>query len=102
MEYLRTNNLQTAILSLQQAKEINPTDPMIYNELGVIAYKQKRYNEAKEVGICGKASIFSAPWPYAKTPIIRSGNRHCKIWGTLFASSGTTKTQSKSLRNAYK
>lgn len=49
MEYLRTNNLQTAILSLQQAKEINPTDPMIYNELGVIAYKQKRYNEAKEV-----------------------------------------------------
>ncbi|CAD8066472.1 unnamed protein product [Paramecium primaurelia] len=48
MEYLRTNNLQTAILSLQQAKDINPTDPMIQNELGVIAYKQKKYNEAKD------------------------------------------------------
>lgn len=31
-----------------KAKEINPTDPLIYSELGVINYKQKNYKEAKK------------------------------------------------------
>ena len=48
MEYLRTNNLKTALLSFQYAKEINNNDPLIYNEIGVIYYKQKAYNEAKD------------------------------------------------------
>ena len=48
MEYLRTNNLKTATLSLMKAKEINSTDPLIYSELGVINYKQKNYKEAKK------------------------------------------------------
>lgn len=48
MEYLRTNNLKTATISLMKAKEINPTDPLIYSELGVINYKQKNYKEAKK------------------------------------------------------
>jgi anaphase-promoting complex subunit 6 len=39
MEYLRTNNLKTAILSLQQAEDINSTDPLIYNEISVIYFK---------------------------------------------------------------
>ena len=30
-----------------QAKEINPKDPLIYNELGTVFYKQKNYIEAK-------------------------------------------------------
>jgi anaphase-promoting complex subunit 6 len=30
MEYLRTNNLKTALLSLHQAKQINPNDPLIH------------------------------------------------------------------------
>lgn len=47
MEYLRTNNLKTATLSLLKAKQINPSDPLIYSELGVINYKQKFYKEAK-------------------------------------------------------
>lgn len=49
MEYLRTNNLKTALLSFSSAKEINPSDPLIYNEIGVIYFKQKMYNEAKEI-----------------------------------------------------
>lgn len=49
MEYIRTNNLKTAILSLNKAKELNPDDPLIYSELGVICYKQKNYYEAKEL-----------------------------------------------------
>jgi anaphase-promoting complex subunit 6 len=48
MEYLRTNNLKTATISLNKAKEINPTDPLIYSELGVINYKLKNYKEAKK------------------------------------------------------
>lgn len=48
MEYLRTNNLKTATLSLIKAKEINSSDPLIYSELGVINYKQKNYREARK------------------------------------------------------
>lgn len=49
MEYLRTNNLKTAMLSFQYAKEINANDPLIYNEIGVIYFKQRSYNEAREL-----------------------------------------------------
>lgn len=49
MEYLRTNNLKTALLSFQYAKDINNNDPLIYNEMGVIYFKQKSFNEAKEL-----------------------------------------------------
>ena len=49
MEYLRTNNLKTAMLSFQYAKDINNNDPLIYNELGVIYFKQRLYNEAREM-----------------------------------------------------
>ena len=48
MEYLRTNNLKTATLSLMKAKEINGNDPLIYSELGVISYKQKHYQDARD------------------------------------------------------
>ncbi|KAM3131138.1 hypothetical protein pb186bvf_016718 [Paramecium bursaria] len=48
MEYLRTNNLKTALLSLEQARQINPTDPMIYNEIGVIYFKQRQFADALE------------------------------------------------------
>lgn len=49
MEYLRTNNLKTALLSFHYAKEINCNDPLIYNEIGVIHFKQKSFNDAKEL-----------------------------------------------------
>jgi anaphase-promoting complex subunit 6 len=48
MEYLRTNNLKTATISLTKAREINSSDPLIHSELGVIYYKQKNYKEAKK------------------------------------------------------
>lgn len=47
MEYLRTNNLKTAILSFQEALKIYNKDPTIYNEIGVIQYKSKAYMEAR-------------------------------------------------------
>lgn len=47
MEYLRTNNLKTAMLSFQEALKIYNKDPTIFNEIGVIQYKSKSYEESK-------------------------------------------------------
>ncbi|RLN93984.1 hypothetical protein BBJ28_00014749 [Nothophytophthora sp. Chile5] len=49
MEYLRTNSLVQAQEFIQQASEICPTDPLVYNELGTVHYKQKDYPRAIEM-----------------------------------------------------
>ena len=46
MEYLRTNNLKLSEQLLLQSREMCPTDPLVYNEVGVVLYKQARYEEA--------------------------------------------------------
>lgn len=43
MEYLRTNNLKTALLSFQEARKICDNDPLVFNEMGVVFYKQKGF-----------------------------------------------------------
>lgn len=48
MEYLRINNLKTAAISFNQAKRIAGENPMIYNEIGCIYLKQKKYESAKK------------------------------------------------------
>lgn len=47
MEYTRTNSLKTALLSYKQAMDFTGPDPIIYNEIGCIYLKEKRYVEAK-------------------------------------------------------
>ncbi|CAK7323094.1 unnamed protein product [Dovyalis caffra] len=42
MEYMRTHSYKLA----EQAKTICPSDPLVYNELGVVAYNMKEYNKA--------------------------------------------------------
>ncbi|URE36290.1 Tetratricopeptide repeat [Musa troglodytarum] len=42
MEYMRTHNYKLA----EQAKKICPSDPLVYNELGVVAYHMKEYQKA--------------------------------------------------------
>ena len=49
MEYLRTNKLSTAIIAFDQAQQINSRDCLVYNEKGVVFYKEKRYKEAQEL-----------------------------------------------------
>lgn len=49
MEYLRTNNLVQAQEFIRQASVICPTDPLVYNELGSVYYKQKDYPKAIEM-----------------------------------------------------
>ncbi|KDP30666.1 hypothetical protein JCGZ_16222 [Jatropha curcas] len=46
MEYMRTHSYKLAEQFFMQAKTICPSDPLIYNELGVVAYNMKEYNKA--------------------------------------------------------
>ncbi|KAI9922193.1 hypothetical protein PsorP6_001948 [Peronosclerospora sorghi] len=49
MEYLRTNNFVQAQEFINQASGLCPTDPLIYNELGSVFYKQKDFVPAIEI-----------------------------------------------------
>mmetsp|Transcript_25724 Transcript_25724/g.45680 ORF Transcript_25724/g.45680 Transcript_25724/m.45680 type:complete len:556 (+) Transcript_25724:138-1805(+) len=46
IEHLRTNSLGPARQFLQQAQTICPTDPLIFHEMGVVAYKSGEYADA--------------------------------------------------------
>ncbi|TYI96210.1 hypothetical protein E1A91_D01G055200v1 [Gossypium mustelinum] len=51
MEYMRTHSFKLAeqgiaFQFIMQAKAICPADPLVYNELGVVAYHMKEYNQA--------------------------------------------------------
>ncbi|XP_058100856.1 anaphase-promoting complex subunit 6 isoform X2 [Magnolia sinica] len=46
MEYMRTHSFKLAGQFFMQAKAICPTDPLVYNELGVVAYQSKEYQKA--------------------------------------------------------
>jgi anaphase-promoting complex subunit 6 len=48
MEYLRVNNLSLALKFVENARQICPKDPLIYNEMGVVHYKNETYAEALE------------------------------------------------------
>jgi tetratricopeptide (TPR) repeat protein len=46
MQYLRMHNFKLAEQFFTQAKSICPSDPLIYNEMGVVAYNMKEYQKA--------------------------------------------------------
>ncbi|KAI5662364.1 hypothetical protein M9H77_21687 [Catharanthus roseus] len=46
MEYMRTHSFKLAEQFFMQAKSICPSDPLVYNELGVVAYHMKEYKRA--------------------------------------------------------
>jgi anaphase-promoting complex subunit 6 len=47
MEYARMNNLPLAEQLAQQAHERCPWDPLNCHEIGVLAYKARKYDEAQ-------------------------------------------------------
>ena len=49
MEYTKSNNLKTALLAFQEALNVSNSDPFVYNEIGVIYYKQKQYERAIDI-----------------------------------------------------
>eukprot|EP00949_MAST-11_sp_MAST-11-sp1_P000553 g553.t1 len=46
MEYLRTNNLNLAEQYFSKSQSMCPSDPLVYNEMGVLFYKQQRWNDS--------------------------------------------------------
>ncbi|KAF6160032.1 hypothetical protein GIB67_033116 [Kingdonia uniflora] len=46
MEYMRTHSYKLAEQFFLQAKKICPSDPLVYNELGVVAYHMKENKKA--------------------------------------------------------
>ncbi|EPS72438.1 hypothetical protein M569_02320, partial [Genlisea aurea] len=46
MEYMRTHSFKLAEQFFTQAQSICPSDPLVYNELGVVAYHMKEYKKA--------------------------------------------------------
>lgn len=46
MEYMRTHSFKLAEQFFMQARAIWPSDPLVYNELGVVAYNMKEYDKA--------------------------------------------------------
>jgi len=49
MELVKPNDLILAAQFISQAKDICPYDPLVFNELGVIEYKNGNYKEAMEL-----------------------------------------------------
>jgi len=49
MQYVRMHNFKLAEQFFTQAKSICPSDPLIYNEAGVVAYNMKEYRKAVQL-----------------------------------------------------
>ncbi|OQR96789.1 cell division cycle protein 16, partial [Thraustotheca clavata] len=57
MEHYRTNNLALAAQFVRQACDVCPSDPLVYNELGTICFRQGDYsgavkNFSKAISLC--------------------------------------------------
>ncbi|KDO34633.1 hypothetical protein SPRG_00695 [Saprolegnia parasitica CBS 223.65] len=57
MEHYRTNNLALASHFVHQACDACPSDPLVYNELGAICFRQREYKDAvghftKAIALC--------------------------------------------------
>jgi len=48
IEYLRTNNVTLAESFCRKAKSMCATDPLVFNELGVVYYRQGKYKQAAD------------------------------------------------------
>ncbi|CAK4609673.1 hypothetical protein LEN26_007316 [Aphanomyces euteiches] len=49
MEHYRVNNLSPALQFVSQARTVCPTDPLVYNEMGAIYFRQHNYVAAIEM-----------------------------------------------------
>ena len=80
MEFVRTNTLKTALMAFQNALQLSQNDPLIYNEIGVVYYKQHIYEEAqnyfiKGIKMCSEDDVSSA----YQTLMINLGHTYRKL-----------------------
>ena len=80
IEFVRTNNLKTALIAFQNALQLSQNDPLIYNEIGVVYYKQHMYDEAqnyfmKGIKMCSEDDVSST----YQTLMINLGHTYRKL-----------------------
>lgn len=79
MEYLRTNKLSTALLSFDQAEQINSKDCLVYNEKGVVYYKERKYKEAKALFEQAHSLCHDENCKTYETILVNLGHCHRKL-----------------------
>lgn len=79
MEFIRTNNLKTALVAFQDALNVNSTDPLLYNEIGVVFYKQKRFHEAEANFLTGLEICKEDKSPVSQTLTINLAHTYRKM-----------------------
>lgn len=112
MEYQRMNNLALAEQLFKQGHAICPADPLLCNELGVLAYRNNHYQEAEQWLnkaldrlpdnlTPGDSSCLCIHWdracitgtPRRLSVSVQLGSRRCSILATCTASSSAGKRQ---------
>jgi anaphase-promoting complex subunit 6 len=48
MEYLRMSNHKTALAHFEESQRLNSEDPLVYNEIGVVHFNEKRFKDARD------------------------------------------------------
>lgn len=79
MEYLRTNNIKTAFMTFQNALLIYGNDPLLYNEIGIVYYKQKSYLQAEKYFSKGLAVCNEDKSITAQTLMMNLGHSYRKL-----------------------
>ena len=46
-------NLKTALAHFEEARRLNSEDPLVYNEIGVVYYNEKKFAEARDTLAAG-------------------------------------------------
>ena len=73
MELVRVHNFPQADQFLQQSQRMNPKDPLVWNELGVVALKERRFEES--------AQLF-------RKALQLAGGQRTAIWEATFSNLG--------------
>jgi len=84
MEFIRTNNLKTALVAFQDALMISSKDPLVFNEIGLVFYKQRYYNEAEAYFIRGLELCLEDKSIVSQTLTVNLGHTFRKLKSTYF------------------
>jgi Flp pilus assembly protein TadD len=79
MEFVRTNNLKTALVSFQDALMMSNKDPLVYSEIGVVFYKQRFYDEAEAHFMRGLELCLEDKSVVSQTLTINLGHTYRKL-----------------------
>ncbi len=79
MEFVRTNNLKTALVAFQDALMMSNKDPLVYSEIGVVFYKQRFYEDAEAHFMRGLEFCLEDKSVVSQTLTINLGHTYRKL-----------------------